>query len=106
MEANRNGVAGAIIGGVLGSTMPGLSRFFVWVVAIIGVALLHRSFEHALESRFGVVSAVILALVLGPFFTVLRGSLQGLFTFFYLFITVAAGYALGTLMTAPGQEDE
>lgn len=86
--------------------MPGLSKFFVWVVAIIGVALLHKYFEQALESRFGVVSAVILALVLGPFFTVLRGSLQGLFTFFYLFITVAAGYALGTLMTSVEEADE
>jgi hypothetical protein len=106
VEPNRNGIAGAVIGGVLGSALPGLSKFFVWVVAIIGVALLHKSFEQALESRFGVVSAIVLALVLGPFFTVLRGSLQGVFTFFYLFITVAAGYALGTLMTAPEEVDE
>lgn len=106
MEPNRNGIAGAIIGGLLGSAMPGLSKFFVWVVAIIGVALLHKYFEKALESRFGVVSAVILALVLGPFFTVLRGSFQGLFTFFYLFITVAAGYVLGTLMTSVEEADE
>ena len=106
MEPNRNGVAGAVIGGMVGSVMPGLSKFLVWIIAIIGVALLHKSFEQALESRFGVVSAVILALGLGPFFTVLRGSLQGLFTFFYFFITVAAGYALGTLMTRAEETDE
>lgn len=106
MEPNRNGVAGAVIGGMIGSTMPGLSKFLVWIIAIIGVTLLHKSFEQALESRFGVVSAVILALVLSPLLTVLRGSLQGLFAFFYLFITVAAGYVLGTLMTTADETDE
>jgi hypothetical protein len=106
MEPNRNGIVGAVVGGVLGTAMPGISRFFVWIVAVVGVALLHRFFDKALESRMGAISAIILTLVLSPLFTVLRGSMESMFSFFYFFITVASGYALGTLMTTPDEQDD
>jgi hypothetical protein len=106
VEPNRNGIVGAVVGGALGSAMPGISKFFVWMVVIVGVALLHRYFEAALESRMGALAAIILTLVLSPFFTVLRGSMESMFSFFYFFITVASGYALGTLMTTPDEQDD
>jgi hypothetical protein len=106
MDTNREGVTGAILGAMIGAALPGLSKFVLWVLAVILVALLHRHFEHALESRMGTVATIVTALLVGPLFTVLKGTMQSVFAFFYFFVTVAAGYVLGSMFAAKGDENE
>ena len=105
MEANKEGIAGALIGAAIGTALPGLSKLVLWLLAVLAVALLHRHFEHALESRMGTVATVVVALLVGPAFTLLRGTMQSVFSFFYFFVTVAAGFVIGSIF-ANTREDE
>lgn len=107
MEWKREGITGAVVGAIVGTTLPGLSKLFLWLIALIAVALLHRHFEHALESRMGTIATIVTALLLGPAFTLLRGTVQSVFAFFYFFVTIAAGYFLGSMFAkSPNDEEE
>lgn len=97
---------GALVGAAIGTALPGFSKFFLWIIAILAVALLHRHFEQSLESRLGTLATVIVALLVGPMFTLLRGTMQSLFSFFYLFVTVAAGFIIGSMFRDNSDSEE
>ena len=75
-------------------------------MAAIAVALVHRHLEHALEEKMGTVTTLMVVLLIGPVFTLLRGTMQSIFSFFYFFVTVAAGFVIGDMFATESDSND